>query len=136
MKEIRTIRMVEQTEVKFVADDGKEFLTEQECRDYERRGGETKVAEAFQKLDVVKLQFPLVSWFSDESEMWKVTLNCKCEFVALMDYLDVVEDICEFRIDEPTEYPCTKILSLESEYVYEYDSNLKEELQAVLAQLQ
>lgn len=135
MKEIRTIRMVEQTEVKFVADDGKEFLTEKECKDYERRGGEAKVRAAFDRLKVIKLEFPLITWYGDY-EMWVVTLNNERDWITLMDYIDVVEDPYEFRIDEPTEYPCTKILSLENEYVYEYGSNLKEELQAVLAQLQ
>ena len=45
MKEIRTIKMVEQTEVKFVADDGKEFIgenAERDCRDYERQKDKKK----------------------------------------------------------------------------------------------
>lgn len=135
MKEIRTIRMVEQTEVKFVADDGKEFLTEKECKDYERRGGEAKVKAAFERLKVIKLELPLISWYGD-NEMWVITLNNERDWITLMDYIDVFKDPYEFQIDEPTEYPCTKVISFESDSIYEYVHNLKAELQAALAQLQ
>ena len=50
MKEIRTIKFVEQTEVKFVADDGREFIgenAERDCRDYERTQDRKKVEQAF-----------------------------------------------------------------------------------------
>ena len=52
MKEIRTIKMVEVTDIKFVADDGREFVgtnAENECRTYERQRDENKVKESFNR---------------------------------------------------------------------------------------
>lgn len=135
MKEIRTIRMVEQTEVKFVADDGREFLTEMECRDYERQADESKVREAFDRLDVTKISLPVLDWFQDGIELWQVTLNNKSDFVALMDYIKVIEKPYDNYIKEPVSYPCTKIVTLDGDWVSEYERDLKEELQKALAQL-
>jgi hypothetical protein len=107
MKEIRTIKMVEQTEVKFVADDGKEFVgenAERECRDYERTRDEEKVKQAFERLDAVKLNMPFISWFSDDYEFWRVVLNSKSDFVAMMDYFNVVWRVYDNDIKEPSAY--------------------------------
>lgn len=138
MKEIRTIKMVEQTEVKFVADDGKEFIgehAERDCRDYERTRDQKKVEEAFKRLDAVELKMPFVSWFSDENGFWKILLNSKSDFVAMMDYFKVVRNVYDFSIDVPKEYPYMMIVSESYDYVYEYTRDIKEELQKALEQL-
>lgn len=138
MKEIRTIKMVEQVEVKFVADDGKVFVgenAERECRDYERTCDKKKVEEAFKRLDAIELKMPFVDWWSDEYEFWKILLNSKNDYYAMMDYFKVVHRVYDFNITEPTEYPYEMIVSEGCEYVCEYKRNLKEDLQKALEQL-
>lgn len=138
MKEIRTIKMVEQTEVKFVADDGKEFIgehAESECATYERTRNEKKVEEAFKRLDAIELKMPFIDWFSDENELWKIILNSKSDYIAMMDYFKVIRRAYDFSIKEPIEYPYTMIVSESYEYVCEYTRDLKDELQKALEQL-
>jgi hypothetical protein len=42
MTKLVETKMVEQTTTKFIADDGREFTTETECKDYERTQNEKK----------------------------------------------------------------------------------------------
>lgn len=138
MKEIRTIKMVEQVEVKFVADDGKEFIgqyAERECRDYERTKDKKKVEQAFKRLDATALKMPFVDWWSDDYEFWKILLNSKSDYIAMMDYFNVVWDVYGNNIEEPSTYPCTMIVSASEGYVNEYPRDIKAELQKALEQL-
>lgn len=138
MKEIRTIKMVEQTEVKFVADDGKEFVgehAERECCDYERTRDKKKVEQAFKRLDAVELKMPFVEWWSDDNGFWKILLNSKSDYIAMLDYFKVVRDVYDSSIEEPTAYPYTMIVSESYDYICEYKRDLKEELQKALEQL-
>jgi hypothetical protein len=138
MKEIRTIKMVEQVEVKFVADDGKEFIgeyAERECRDYERTRDKDKVKKEFERLDFTELKMPFVDWLSDEQGFYKVVLNSKREYLAMMDYFNVVWNVYDNTIEEPSEYPYTMTVSYSCDYVCEYKRDIKEELQKALEQL-
>ena len=137
MKEIRTIKMVEVTDVKFVADDGKEFIgenAERDCRDYERTRDESKVKKAFERLDAIELKMPFVEWWSDEYAFWKIILNSKSDFIAMMDYFNVVWNVWDNSIAEPKAYPYTMIVSSSCDYVCEYERDIKEELQKALEQ--
>ena len=137
MKEIRTIKMVEVTDVKFVADDGKEFVgeyAERDCRDYERTCDKKKVEKAFERVDFKMLDMPFIDWFSDEEAFYKVELNSRADYIAMMDYFDVVWDVYDNDIKEPNTYPYTMVVSYSHEYVSEYKRNIKEELQKVLEQ--
>ena len=138
MKEIRTIRMVEQTEIKFVADDGTEFVgenAERNCRDYERTKDKKRVEEAFQRLDAMELKMPFVDWWSDDFGFWKIVLNSKNDYYAMMDYFNVVWEVYDNYIEEPKTYPYTMIVSESCDYVTEYTRDIKEELQKALEQL-
>lgn len=138
MKEIRTIRMVEQTDVKFVADDGKEFIgenAERECRDYERTRDKKKVEQAFARVDFTELKMPFADWFSDENGFYKVVLNSKADFVAMNDYFKVVWGVYDNYIDEPAAYPCSKLIYYSYDSVGDYSRDLKTELENALAQL-
>lgn len=136
MKEIRTIKMVEVTDVKFVADDGTEFIgenAERECRDYERTCDAKRVEKAFQRLDITELKMPFITWFDDELAFYKVQLNSKSDFTALTDYFEVVRD-CYNYIEAPTSYPYTMIVYNGAEYVCEYTRDIKAEMQKALEQ--
>ena len=143
MKEIRTIKMVEQTEVKFIANDGKEFMGEnaqQECETYERRCNKDKVIEAFNRLDVKKIELPVVEWwYGDYSRLWKVTLESKKDYYAFVDYL--IEEMGIYKGDmnfeEPKEYPYTTLVGAGCEWAYEYGNvdMMKEQLQKMIEDL-
>ena len=138
MKEIRTIKMVEQTEVKFIAEDGKEFIgenAEQECKTHERRMHEDQVKREFEKLGAVKIDIPMANWYIDEAMFWRVKLNSKKDYLTIQDYFEVVYQLSECYMTEPKEYPYTMTVALGYDYYDEYRSNIKEELQKALDQL-
>jgi hypothetical protein len=138
MKEIREIKMVEQVSVKFVADDGKEFVgenAERDCRDYERTRDEKKVKEAFERLDATKIYMPTVNWHCDAAETWKVVLNSKRDYIAMTDYFKEVLGCYDNYTEAPKEYPYTMIVMRGWECFDEYGCDIKVELQKVLEQL-
>lgn len=137
MKEIRTIKMVEHTEVKFVADDGKEFTgenAERDCRDYERTCDVNKVKKAFERVELIELKMPFVDWFSDEYGFYRVFLNSRSDYIAMMDYFNVVWNVWDNSIEEPQAYPYTMIVSSSCDYVCEYKRDIKTELEEALEQ--
>lgn len=138
MKEIRTIKMVEVTDIKFVADDGREFVganAESECRTYERQKDVNKVKECFNRLNATKIDVPLIDWFTDYVNVWKITLESKHDCYAMSDYFKVVEGCYDNYVEMPKAFPCTMIVVKGYDYVDEYKCNLKEELQKALEQL-
>ena len=138
MKEIREIKMVEQVNVRFVADDGKEFVgenAERDCRDYERTRDEKKVKEAFERLDAVEIYMPMLDWFCSESEIWKVKLESKKDYYTMVDYFKVVRYCCDNYTEIPKEFPCTMIVMKGYECISDYCGDLKENLQKMLEQL-
>jgi len=138
MKEIRTIKMVEVTDIKFVADDGKEFVgenAERDCRNYERTRDKKRVEEEFKRVDMTALDMPFVEWFGDDKGFYKVQLTSRRDFVAMMDYINVVWDVWDNHIKEPTAYPYTMIFSYDCDVVTEYARDLKADLQKAIEQL-
>lgn len=134
-------KMVEQTTVKYVADDGKEFVGESaklECECHERRANRTKVEKAFKRLNATELSIPFIEFFyGDESGLLQVELTSKADYYTLIDYLVVVCGCYEsdLWIDEPKEYPATKLIARGCEWANEYKNDLKEQLQKTLEQL-
>lgn len=123
MKEIRTIRMVEQTEVKFIADDGKEFATENECRIYERTQNEDRVVKEFKKLKPKWINVPLVDWVGcGENEIISVTINDEVDFdTTVKDYYYIKSpaymDFSGFESKKPKEFPANIVLVSGYEWV-------------------
>lgn len=138
MKEIRKIKMVEIEEVKFIADDGKEFVgenAEHECKVYERQHNENKVRELFERLDTKQISIPFINWYCEEAEIWKIILNSKQDYYTMTDYFKVVRGCCDDYTEAPKEYPYTMIIVKGWECLDEYNINLKEELQKIIEQL-
>ena len=52
MRTEKKTKMVEITETKYIADDGKEFASERECKDYEKRKERKYFIEEAEKLRV------------------------------------------------------------------------------------
>jgi hypothetical protein len=143
MKEIKTIKMVEQTEVKFIADDGREFIgenAEYECKTYERRCNRERVIDAFDRLDVQRIDLPLVEfWYGDYTRLWKVTLHSKRDYLAFVDYLIVEMGVYkgDMSFEEPKAYPYTTLVGAGCEWAYEYGGvdQMKEQLNKMMEQL-
>lgn len=143
MKEIREIKMVEQTTITFIAEDGKKFIgenAERECADYERRCNRERVIDAFERLDVKSIDLPIAKWwYGDDASLWKVTLHSKKDYLALTDYLIVGCGVYkgDMNIEEPKEYPYTTLVGAGCEWAYEYGSveHLREQLSKMMEQL-
>lgn len=133
MKEIRTIKMVEQTTVKFIAIDGKEFENENECATYERRLNKEKCEKEFRKLKPTLIGIPFTDW-GNQVDVYKITLNHESDIDVIADYL--MTDCCyrdvDIYHDKPTEYPCTKILLVDEGYAMFSSMTIDEAKQKLL----
>lgn len=138
MKEIRTIKMVEQTEVKFIADDGKEFIgenAEMKCAEYERQRNRTKVEEAFKRLSVKEIDMPMLDWYCECAEVYKILLESERDYWSMVDYFKVIYGCCDNYTEMPKEFPCTMVVMRGWECISDYAGDLKEKLQKALEQL-
>lgn len=109
MKEIRTVKMVEQVEVKFFADDGKEFATEQECRVYELRQDKAKLEMMYEALNPICIKSDVLDWFCCDSGLDIVTVNSQNDYRIVKAYFGGGH-YCDWNVDEPKEYPATLTL--------------------------
>lgn len=117
MKEIRTVKMVEQVEVKFFADDGKEFATEQECRVYELRQDEAKLKMMYEELNPICVTSSVLDWFCCDSGIDVITVNNQREFNIVKAYLSGGRSYLDWDVEEPKEYPSTLTIYWNDGYV-------------------
>lgn len=106
MKEIRTVKMIESVEVKFFADDGKEFTTEQECRVYELQKEKDKLKMMYEALNPICVTSRVLDWFCCDSGIDIVTVNSKNDYNIVKAYLRH-SSYCDWEVEEPKEYPKT-----------------------------
>lgn len=138
MKEIRTIKMVESVEVQFVANDGTVFEgdnAEMKCINYERTCDVNKVKERFKRLESKVLNTSYIEWFYPDGRFRKILLNSKSDYIAMMDYYNVVIQVCDNDLNEPASYPYSMIVAEYFDYVTEYIGDLASELQKTIDQL-
>lgn len=138
MKEVRTIRMVEQVDVVFVADDGKEFTgkdAEFECAKYERTRNKNTVKEAFERLDYTVIHVPFMDWMCDECSVYRILLKSRADFYTMSDYFEVVCETCDNYLNVPGFFPCVMTVAVDNCCTNEYTGNLESELENVLLRL-
>ena len=137
MKEVITIKMVEQTTTKYIAEDGKEFTSESECRNYEFRRKQKEFAKEFEKLDKQKLYIPVAEDYLCDGSINLITLNSKLDvdriynFYKSYNYSDLSEIETLYKI---TDFP-KKIIIVDNgyDYCWLYDINqLMTELQKII----
>lgn len=112
MKEIRETKLVEQTTVRFIACDGKEFDNEKECVSYERRLDKEKLEKEYKKLHPVSLSLPLID-YAGTCYADLITVNSEEDFDTIVDYyqsLSSYMDTYGLEDDRPTEYPKQMII--------------------------
>lgn len=142
MKEIRETKLVEQTTVRFIANDGKEFETESECLNYERRLNKEKVEKAFKKI-AKEIKTPFLTWYMYEVETWLVSLRNDEDFEKVVDYclmIDAWNGENDYIKNKPTAYPCKMFImnNKDTEWcgiVTKPVEEIKNELATVLSQL-
>lgn len=135
MTEIREIKNIEKAFVKFVANDGKEFLAKDDtteainearnlCAAHDRMADIEAVKEAFERLDYTHIKSDIVQFFyGDDARILKVNLESKKDYYALIDFLKVVEfggNWDTIEVLEPKSYPETKYIGMGYEWAYEF----------------
>lgn len=116
MKEIRTVKMVESVEIKFFADDGKEFATEHECRMYELRQDEAKLKMMYEELNPIFVKSDVTDWFCCDSRLDIVTVKSQRDYNIVKAYLKHSSYV-DFEVEEPKEYPKTLAIYWSDGYV-------------------
>jgi hypothetical protein len=119
MKEIRETKLVEQTTVKWVANDGKEFSTERDCAAHERRCDTEKCEKEYKKLHPKYLDIPYIDWCGN-CTVEIVTMESERDFDVIVDYFASVSDymdISDLERSKPTEFPCAKVVVSDEGYV-------------------
>ena len=116
MKEIRETKLVEQTTVKFIAVDGKEFTNEKECLTHERRLDEGRVKRAFEKLIKEKFSFDFVNFFMGENNFYILDLERAEDFYTAEDYF-TINNKFDIYLTEPNKFPATILVFEHSDYV-------------------
>ena len=124
MKEIRETKMVEQTTVKYVADDGKEFTDKVECDCYERNK-EREILEAKLKPIMTEIEVPVLNWFGKYAYKVKArntddVINLYAQYNEGSYYFKEFEDF--FEIGK------TVYLIIDDYYPCFYSNNLEDEL--------
>lgn len=119
MKEIRETKLVEQTTVRFIACDGKEFNNEKDCMSYERRLDKDKLKKEYEKLHPIFLPFPLID-YAGTCSAELITVKSEEDFDTIVDYyksLSSYMDTYSLEDSRPTEYPQQMIIVSGEEWV-------------------
>ena len=113
MKEVITVKMVEQKEVKYIADDGKVFDKEYDCIKHEAGKRVKEVDMKFSMLDRKTLEVPIADWYRCEGCTYKLTLHSRDDLDTFVNYylahhfmVDYIKDVVAM-VDS---YPYTTIV--------------------------
>lgn len=133
MKEIRETKLVEQTTVRFIANDGTEFKEEKECAAYERRLNKEQVEKEYKKLNPIEIDIPFADW----QPMWltKVTLKTEADFDTVVDYFESLSgymDTWGLGEHKPKEFPATVLIANGEEWVSITTKTIEEVKQELL----
>jgi hypothetical protein len=118
MKEIRTIKMIEQVEVKYFADDGKEFENERDCRVYEMQKDKDKLKMMYEALNPICVKSDVLDWFCCDSGLDIVTVKSQRDYNIVKAYFKHSSYV-DFEVEEPKEYPSTLTIYWNEGYVGE-----------------
>lgn len=120
MKEVRETKLVEKTTVKYVADDGKEFVFESECKAYEASKNKERVEYEYRKIHLGSFSPPLVEWYYGESAGCDIVyLKDEKDFDVMTDYFYMkgkcINDIAENR--NSIKYPRIEMVTFGEEWL-------------------
>lgn len=139
MKEVITIKMVEQKTVKFVADDGKEFNKENECKEYELGKKRKDVETRFNLIEKTKIDIPLLDCYKGEGCVYKITFNSREDVNALIDYYTLFHfhmDYVYAEIKKITSFPFTTLMDEGYDSIYFLNEDiLRKDIEKLINQL-
>lgn len=124
MKEIIETKWVEQKTVKYVADDGREFIDERDCRSYELSQDRDKIKLMYESLNPVTAGSNVMDWFESGATVDVVVSHSERDFDIIKAYF---ESVC-FEIDlaEPNEYPHRHVIFSSENYASEPGFTVKQ----------
>lgn len=139
MKEVITIKMVEQTTTKYIADDGKEFDNEQDCKQYELEKRKNEVKKRFDCIDRVYIDIPMLDGYKGEGCVYKITFYNREDISAFIDYYMAhhfyMEDVY-IQIKKIKCFPYTTIVDVGYDSLYFLDEDvLRKDIEKMLSQL-
>lgn len=120
MRTEKKTKMVEIAETKYIADDGREFASEEKCKDYERQKERKCFIEKAEKLRIKELEdsIPLVldETMEYHEYRWYRLQNEN-------DYNILSEAYSGNYFDKPVSYPVTMCVETYDYYCDEYDGD-------------
>ena len=120
MRTEKKTKMVEITETKYIADDGRKFASEKECKDYEKSEKRKNFIEEAEKLRIKDLEdlMPLVldETLEYHEYRWYKLQNKN-------DYNILSETYSGIYFDEPASYPAIMCVETYDYYCDEYDGD-------------
>ncbi len=139
MKEVITIKMVEQTTTKYIADDGKTFDKEKDCKEYELSRKRKDVEARFNLIEKQKIDIPMLCDYKGEGCIYKITFNSREDINALVDYYT----LCHFYMDyvydavnKVTSFPFTTLMDEGYDSIYFFDEDtLRKDIAKLIEQL-
>ena len=139
MKEVITIKMVEQTTIKYIADDGKEFNKENECKEYELGKKRKDVEARFNLIQKTKIDVPLLDGYKGEGCIYKITFNSREDVNALIDYYTLHHFYLDYVYDEIkkiTSFPFTTLMDEGYDSIYFLNEDiLRKDIEKLINQL-
>lgn len=122
MKQIIETKLVEQTTTKFFSDDGKEFLSESDCKNYEYKQNRERVERDFKNLDCKKITPFIFDWWNC-SDMYACKITSQMDVSTLeayfgmkfYDYKFIKEEKIYFVISD-----CDDIIIMKKESLIKY----------------
>ena len=139
MKEVITIQMVEQKTVKFVADDGKTFDKEKDCKEYELGRKRKDVEARFHLIEKQKIDIPMLSDYKGEGCIYKITFNSREDVNALVDYYTLYHFYMDYVYDavkKVTSFPFTTLMDEGYDSIYFFDEDtLRKDIAKLIEQL-
>lgn len=139
MKEVITVKMVEQTTVKYVADDGKTFDKEVECKRYELEKRTNEVKKRFGCLDKTSVDIPVIDGYKGEGCVYKITFYNREDVNALVDYYIVHRFYMDYvydQVEKIKSFPYTTIVDEGYDSICFLDEDiLRRDVEKMLSQL-
>lgn len=124
MKEIIETKLVEQKTVKYVADDGREFDNERDCRSYELSKDRDKIHLMYANLNPVTSGTNVMDWFDSGAAVDVVVSHNEREFDIIRAYF---KSVCyDVDLDAPKEYPHRHVIFSSEQYASEPGFTVKQ----------
>ena len=101
--------------ITYIADDGKEFDTQQKCAEYEkglREQLEAKLKAEYKKIKQFVLPSGIFRWVTDE-DLIVFEMKDASDFDVVKAYFEDVCDVYEYNACMPRTFPCVRVYAVD-----------------------